>query len=363
MKRTYLIDSENINDVWVELLPCLGDKDEILVFYTDKSAHMGYDRIVRLIEQKKGIIRWIKCFEGQNALDFQLVTELGSRISQDSKREYVIVSNDTGYDAVVRYWTLKECKVSRMKGVDCGHVAYEEEVEILVPAGEEGIGSYPVMGAGQENERKSRKRNGRQSVQIGMLHAVEPELEEEPPQSGNKPAGMDMPDVPEEPEGMEAADLSKTPADDSMQGLWDVMKACGSAEVQRDYGFLVQLCRLVKVSDLSLLHNVLEYHFGQELGNGIYRYVKDHSDCRSGLSTGYINNKKQREKLYLELIMKRTHLDENAEDVAGIMKILNAVPRKNLNSIHTALVRKFGQEQGGSYYAVLRNHVKIIRGL
>ncbi|MDO4267516.1 MAG: PIN domain-containing protein, partial [Eubacteriales bacterium] len=127
MKRTYLIDSENINDIWVELLQTLEDKDEILVFYTDKSAHMGYDKIVCLMEQKKGSVRWIKCFEGQNALDFQLVTELGSRISQDGKREYVIVSNDTGYDAVVRYWQQKDCRVRRMKSTECGNIMVDEE--------------------------------------------------------------------------------------------------------------------------------------------------------------------------------------------------------------------------------------------
>jgi hypothetical protein len=33
MRRTYLIDSENINDVWVELLQVLEDRDEILVLY------------------------------------------------------------------------------------------------------------------------------------------------------------------------------------------------------------------------------------------------------------------------------------------------------------------------------------------
>lgn len=54
MRRTYLIDSENINDVWVELLQVLEDEDEILVFYTDKSAHMGYDRIVCLMDKKGG---------------------------------------------------------------------------------------------------------------------------------------------------------------------------------------------------------------------------------------------------------------------------------------------------------------------
>ena len=126
MRRTYLIDSENINDVWVELLQVLEDRDEILVFYTDKSAHMGYDRIVCLMEQKRGAVHWIKCFEGQNALDFQLVTELGSCLSQNGSREYIIVSNDTGYDAVVRYWQQKGCSVRRIKGTDCEKGAPEE---------------------------------------------------------------------------------------------------------------------------------------------------------------------------------------------------------------------------------------------
>ena len=92
----------------------------------DKSAHMGYDRIVCLMEQKRGAVHWIKCFEGQNALDFQLVTELGSCLSQNGSREYIIVSNDTGYDAVVRYWQQKGCSVRRIKGTDCEKGAPEE---------------------------------------------------------------------------------------------------------------------------------------------------------------------------------------------------------------------------------------------
>ena len=123
MKRTYLIDSENINDVWVEILDALEIGDCIMVFFTDKSAHMGYDRIVRLMELEKGTVKWIRCFGGQNALDFQLVTELGHQICQDQECEYVIVSNDTGYDSVVRYWQQRGCSVSRMKGMECTKLA------------------------------------------------------------------------------------------------------------------------------------------------------------------------------------------------------------------------------------------------
>ena len=83
---------------------------------------MGYDRIVCLMEQKRGAVHWIKCFEGQNALDFQLVTELGSCLSQNGSREYIIVSNDTGYDAVVRYWQQKGCSVRRLSLI---HIWFE----------------------------------------------------------------------------------------------------------------------------------------------------------------------------------------------------------------------------------------------
>lgn len=306
MKKTYLIDSENINDVWVELISILDDKDEILVFYTEKSAHMGYDRIVRLMEMKRGAIKWIKCFEGQNALDFQLVTELGSRLSLEGKKEYVIVSNDTGYDAVVRYWQQRGCKVRRMKGSECEGLADGK------PQAEEDCL------AGEETERKAE-------------HAADS-------------------DLPEKSFGWE-------------ERLLSIFHEDGCQEPEKDFEFLKQLCRTVKISNMSLIHNILEYHLGQETGNTVYRFIKEHPECRGELSAGYSNNKKQRERQYLELILERSGLDRLEGDRDVILKILNAIPRKNLNSIHTALVKKFGQEQGGNYYAIIRNHVKIIRGL
>ena len=34
-RMTYLIDSENVNDAWVKLLPRLERKDRIIIFYTE----------------------------------------------------------------------------------------------------------------------------------------------------------------------------------------------------------------------------------------------------------------------------------------------------------------------------------------
>lgn len=115
----YLVDSENVNDVWIRLVTNMEPQDEILVFYTEKSPHMSYEKVIELTRLSDRPIEWIKCVEGSNALDFQLVTELGARVAIDPEYAFVIVSNDNGFDAVVKYWTQREKDVCRMKSAEC----------------------------------------------------------------------------------------------------------------------------------------------------------------------------------------------------------------------------------------------------
>lgn len=115
----YLVDSENVNDVWISLMTNLEAEDEILVFYTEKSPHMSYEKVIELTHFADRPIRWIKCVEGSNALDFQLVTELGARVATELDHRFVIVSNDNGFDAAVKYWVQREKDVRRMKSAEC----------------------------------------------------------------------------------------------------------------------------------------------------------------------------------------------------------------------------------------------------
>lgn len=464
MKKTYLIDSENINDIWVEILHCLEDKDEILVFYTVKSAHMGYDRIIKLMEHKRGTIRWIRCFEGQNALDFQLVTELGSRIGQDSRREYIIVSNDTGYDAVVRYWQQKEYRVRRMKSVECenlpevrnaeAHNAELQNAEVQNTNGqnaeisaaslvkkdndsvrgwnkEEGNAEAKNEAKAEENAeepgRKETKKKAQKSEErkkgrkkLSELRAERMRRQAEEAAAGAGTLEKETTDtnvMTPEAVSLDTASLDTEPSDivtpdaiisdnaalnsenlDTM--IFDIVASGGETEAQQvqseagstehvsfvtadswydtldaifrengsqdsgaDIRYLTDLCKTIKLSDMSMVHNVLEYHFGQERGNAVYRFIKENPGCRGELSAGYSNNKKQRERQYLNLILKRNHIIAEEGELDAILKILGGIPRKNLNGIHVALVKRFGQEHGGTCYAVLRNHVKILRSL
>ena len=115
--KHYLIDSENVGDFWIPLLELPADQAELIVFYTKNSPHMSYDSLIKLKESDR-TVTFIKCYEGTNALDFQLCSELGFLIAGNPGDEFIIVTNDTGYDAAVKYWRRKEYSVKRIAGKD-----------------------------------------------------------------------------------------------------------------------------------------------------------------------------------------------------------------------------------------------------
>ena len=160
MGKIYLVDSENVGDIWVPLLVSSQEDDEVLVFYTTKSPHMNYEN-VRMLKETEKEADFIKCFEGSNALDFQLVSELGYRLSQNADREYVIVSNDTGFDAAVRYWSTRKMPVSRLSGKECHRMLTEKKQRV---AKESGAAAEPeqeqTRAAGPEVETEQVRETG-----------------------------------------------------------------------------------------------------------------------------------------------------------------------------------------------------------
>ena len=108
--KHYLIDSENVGDFWIPLLELPADQ-------TKNSPHMSYDSLIKLKESDR-TVTFIKCYEGTNALDFQLCSELGYLIAMNKGDDFIIVTNDTGYDAAVKYWRHKEYSVKRIAGKD-----------------------------------------------------------------------------------------------------------------------------------------------------------------------------------------------------------------------------------------------------
>ena len=104
----YLIDTENVQTRFTQLIPELNQNDSIILFMI-KGRHcisLHIDDIVAINKKNIGM-SIIDCFNGKakkNALDFQLVSYLGYMISKQDRLQYVIVSNDNGFDPVVEFW-------------------------------------------------------------------------------------------------------------------------------------------------------------------------------------------------------------------------------------------------------------------
>lgn len=111
--KVYLIDTENVKSEWKCVLDKLGKRDLLLLFYTENSPNVSFADFSNLVNYPFKY-EMLPCFPGKNGLDFQLVTYLGYLLRKNPLREYVILSNDTGFDAVVYFWTGKGKKVSRL---------------------------------------------------------------------------------------------------------------------------------------------------------------------------------------------------------------------------------------------------------
>lgn len=112
-EKYIFVDSENVGDSWIQLFDYLNDDDCILVFYTDKSPNMSYANVVAL-KQSPFEPEFILCENGtDNALDFQLVTYLGSYTVKNPDDNLIIVSKDKGFDSVVHFWTERGYHVCR----------------------------------------------------------------------------------------------------------------------------------------------------------------------------------------------------------------------------------------------------------
>ena len=177
MGKIYLVDSENVGDIWVPLLVSSQEDDEVLVFYTTKSPHMNYEN-VRMLKETEKEADFIKCFEGSNALDFQLVSELGYRLSQNAGREYVIVSNDTGFDAAVRYWSTRKMPVSRLSGKECHRMLTEKKQRVAKESGAAEPEQEQTRAAGPEVEAEQ-VRETEQEAEAEQVRETGPEPEAE----------------------------------------------------------------------------------------------------------------------------------------------------------------------------------------
>ena len=108
----YLLDYENVFPRKLNNVQGFTKADKMVIFYSEKTYSVSRQFITDLINNDVDV-EFIKANNGtKNDLDFQLSSYVGFLAACD-ELDIRIVSNDHGYDGLVKFWNARGCHIKR----------------------------------------------------------------------------------------------------------------------------------------------------------------------------------------------------------------------------------------------------------
>jgi hypothetical protein len=104
----YLIDYENVHYAGCEGIEHLTKEDEVILFYSENASTIPMDLHIK-VATSGARLRYIHVEKtGKNYLDFQLSALSGYLVAESGQEEFVVVSKDTGFNAIVDFWNQQD---------------------------------------------------------------------------------------------------------------------------------------------------------------------------------------------------------------------------------------------------------------
>lgn len=384
--RHFLVDSENVNDNWLMLFDMADEDDEIVVFYTKKSPHMSYMSVIRLIENNKINIRFEESYEGTNALDFQLVSYMGylmgcagsfsenkcdAASAESCADEYIIMSNDTGYDPAVRFWKDKGFAVRRFNVNFCKQAVQRRknikyQVVADIPSKEDNANTN--INTDTDTDAITAKSYNLNELIDGNHSSYtdsEP-LNDELSTNNDLPASDELTtndDLPANDKLMTNDDLPFTDEQHPDNGLpfkdavSPVLKSEKTASEDFDHFEVDSFLNCMGKDNLLKLHETLVHVYGMKQGQIIYKTIKDKS---YSFTPEKLTRKKKVER-FTGIIFAHSDINDPGNFVDFLEKNKNKT--KNLNGIRSAITKSYGETDGLKYYSLFKPYFKIISAL
>ena len=378
--RHFLVDSENVNDNWLMLFDMADEDDEIVVFYTKKSPHMSYMSVIRLIENNKINIRFEECYEGTNALDFQLVSYMGylmggggacsenecdAASAETGADEYIIMSNDTGYDPAVRFWKDKGYAVRRFNVNFCKQAVQRRknikyQVVADIPSKED------TANINTDNDAITAKSYNLNELFDGnhSSYTYSEPLSDELATNDDLPSSdklMTNDDLPFTDEQTPNNNSNKNEAAEAKVSM-DTIETSDISEVSAasedfDHFEVDSFLNCMGKDNLLKLHETLVHVYGMKQGQIIYKTIKDKS---YSFTPEKLTRKKKVER-FTGIIFAHSDIDDPGNFVDFLEKNKNKT--KNLNGIRSAITKSYGETDGLKYYSLFKPYFKIISAL
>ena len=104
----YLIDYENVHYAGWEGIDKLTKEDEVILFYSENASTIPMELHIKVVNSGANL-RYIHVAKtAKNYLDFQLSALSGYLVAQTNQTDFVVVSKDTGFNAVVDFWNQQD---------------------------------------------------------------------------------------------------------------------------------------------------------------------------------------------------------------------------------------------------------------
>lgn len=374
--RHFLVDSENVNDNWLMLFDMADEDDEIIVFYTKKSPHMSYMSVIRLMENNKINIRFEESYEGTNALDFQLVSYMGylmgcagsfsenqcdATSAESCADEYIIMSNDTGYDSAVRFWKDKGFAVRRFNVNFCKQAVQRRknikyQVVADIPSKEDN--AITNINTDTDTDAITAKSYNLNEL-IDGNHSSYTDSE---PLGDELATNDDLPFTDEQtPHNGSGNSSNKNEADEAKSST-DSIDTSDISEVSAvsedfDHFEVDSFLNCMGKDNLLKLHETLVHVYGMKQGQTIYKTIKDKS---YSFTPEKLTRKKKVER-FTGIIFAHSDINDPGNFVDFLEKNKNKT--KNLNGIRSAITKTYGETDGLKYYSLFKPYFKIISAL
>jgi len=148
----FLVDFENVKNPGMMGSEFLLPTDHVLVFYSDNTPVMEQRHLMNIQKSGCGFETYKLLRKRKNGLDFYIATKVGELFGKERCKNAVLVSNDTGFQAIRDFWN--ECSGTKNR------VAISSCIE------------YGVITGGETGERAELIRSYRKLINIGNYFAA-----------------------------------------------------------------------------------------------------------------------------------------------------------------------------------------------
>ena len=345
MNKIYYIDTENIRtEDWISILDYYANRSDpeekytVILFYTANSNPIPISCLRRLLDT--GLeLQEVECVKGPNALDFQLVYELGVRSSSDEEAAHYIISGDHGYDSAIIYASkYYKCSIKRYPKV----YPYKEKR------------SVPLLETAPEPAKLVEKVNVPEVPPVSEESTV-PEASTVPEES-EVPVIREASEMPEAPADSEAPEVPEAPADSPAAESAQLKEELPPADLL--FGIPSEavdtIVTCIGKDQKAVLGMILTRAFGKETEQLLYKYIK--SDAYTPADMSWPDPEVKVKRFIAAVLCGQENAEE--EDVDTIYRIYSdsraLAVTKRKSFLKKEITAAFPEEKAAAYHELFR---------